>query len=618
MRSCANYIAPVLRSRSWRALHNWRHQNQRVDVILGIACTGHGASLGLLTSDGAVRSSVLERWAGTKRALMLAKEEDHDLRHPRSRIDRQIHFCIQHGYGKFPHTCIFEETLSEWLAWLQRGLQLTPSDVDLVVTSESFFATCDARVGSRLTRWFPNAWLYNSADHHHIHQCQAFWQSGFNEAAVLTLDSAGQARRRLGKRKLSGTIAAMNNTGRREELSYLFFPENSAGFLYEVFTRHAGFRLGDEGKTMGLAPYGGPELLRQLEADLQLEANGSFRFVDHHKLQNILEQYVPERKEDQEIDQKHCDVAYAGQVIIERIVSNAMMAALRLCSRKKLVYSGGVALNSVANEIALSLARPEHFYIPPNPGDTGQGLGCALYGAYEIAGWPPRTSEMPEYLGPSYSESEMYDTVRSSGFHVTRAGELEEQIARIIANGHIVARFHGGAEYGPRALGNRSILCDPRRHDMKNYLNSKVKHREKFRPFAPAVLESAASEWFEITGRSPFMLRVVPARAAVRERIPAVVHVDGSCRLQTVAERDNPGLYRIIKKFERLTGVPILLNTSFNTAGKPIVETPADAVVCFASTEIDLLALGPFLLSKRPLTSYMCSREEWHAAQPAG
>jgi carbamoyltransferase len=604
----------VLLSRSWRTLHNWRRQNHRMNVILGIACTGHGASLGLMTSEGTVRSSVLERWVGTKRALMLAKAEDRDLRNPRSRIDRHIHFCMQHGYGKFPHTCIFEETASEWLTWLLRGLGLQASDVDLVVTSESFFATCDARLGGRLARWFPNALLCNSADHHHIHQCQAFWQSGFDEAAVLTLDSAGQARRKLGKSVLSGTIATMNNTGRREELSYLFFPENSAGLLYEVFTRHAGFRLGDEGKTMGLAPYGGPELLRQLEPDLHLEQTGSFRFLDHRKLQDRLEEYVPERSADREIDQKHCNVAYAGQAIIERIVSNAMLAALRLSGQKKLVYSGGVALNSVANETALSLARPERFYIPPNPGDTGQGLGCALYGAYEIAGWPPRTSEMPEYLGPSYSESEMYDVARTSGFHVARAVELEEQIARSIVNGHIVARFHGAAEYGPRALGNRSILCDPRRSDMKNYLNAKVKHREQFRPFAPAVLESAAADWFEIAGRSPFMLRVVPARAAMRERIPAVVHVDGSCRLQTVAEDDNPGLYQILKKFERLTGVPVLLNTSFNTAGKPMVETPADAIACFSSTEIDLLALGPFILSKRPLANYACSRAEWESA----
>jgi carbamoyltransferase len=205
-------------------------------------------------------------------------------------------------------------------------------------------------------------------------------------------------------------------------------------------------------------------------------------------------------------------------------------------------------------------------------------------------------------------DRELIEAARSSGYPVSESRSLEADLAVCIANGHITARFAGGAEYGPRALGNRSILCDPRRPDMKDHLNARVKHREGFRPFAPAVLEDCAGAWFDIRDRSPFMLRVVPVREDVRSRIPAVVHVDGSCRVQTVSNNENPGFYKLIREFEALTGVPVILNTSFNVAGKPIVETPKNAVDCFINTEIDVLALGPVLVSKRPLSEYRTPR----------
>ena len=189
-------------------------------------------------------------------------------------------------------------------------------------------------------------------------------------------------------------------------------------------------------------------------------------------------------------------------------------------------------------------------------------------------------------------------------------------MARCIANGHITARFSGGAEFGPRALGNRSILCDPRPGHMKDYLNDRVKHRESFRPFAPAVLEEDAADWFDIAGRSPYMLRVVGVRPECRNRIAATVHVDGTGRVQTVAASDNPGFYDVIRAFKALTGVPVVLNTSFNIAGKPIVETPRDAVECFTGTDIDVLALGPFLVTKGPLAAYRDVKSD-HAASGA-
>ncbi len=587
------------------ALQRARASQRGIDSILGLACTGHGASLALVTRDGIVRSSVLDRWAGIKHVLLLAEAEERDIRNPSTDIDRAIHYCLRYTHGKFPPCRIFEQTIDEWIAWFLAGSGLRPQDIDLVVTSESHFATCRARLGPHIGRWFPRATVSARLEHHEVHQRQAFWQSGFDEAAVLTLDSSGEPLDRLGGRMISGTVSRMTADGQCDVRTEMLTPESSAGLLYEIITRHAGFRLGDEGKTMGLAPYGEPELLDRLLPSLELREDGSFRFIDPDELRALLQGYIPERWPEEEWKPEHRNVAFMGQAILERIVVNAFQAALRLTKTKKLTYSGGVALNSVANDLAARAAGPEALYIAPNPGDAGHALGCALYGAYEIAGWPPPRKETPEYLGPAYSPSAIEEALQGFPFAVSRPESIEPQLAQCIANGYITARFDGGAEFGPRALGNRSILCDPRRPEMKDYLNARVKHRESFRPFAPAVLEEEAAKWFDLDGRSAYMLRVAPVRPSVKERIPAVVHVDGTCRVQTVTAAENPGFHRVIRAFASLTGVPVVLNTSFNVAGKPIVETPRDAVECFCATEIDVLALGPLLLSKRSLSGYL-------------
>jgi carbamoyltransferase len=582
---------------------------RRFQTILGIACTGHGASLALVTADGIIRSSVLDRWAGVKHVLLLSRDEDRDLREGTSEIDRQIRYMLSLGFGKFPPTRIFEDTIAEWSQWFLRDCGLTPRDIDLVVTSESHFATCVMRLGTLMHHWFPNAWFSSGIEHHEIHQRQAFWQSGFDEAAVLTLDACGEPLPRLGDRSLAGTIAAMDAGGSCRILKDIFFPESSPGLLYDVVNRHVGFQLGDEGKTMGLAPYGErSDLLANLESMLHLDPEGSYEFISHHELGRILEDYVPSREPNAAMSQAHMNVAYAGQALIEKIVGNAFEAAMRLTGQRKIAYAGGVALNSVANDIAFRAARPDALYVSPNPGDPGHALGCALFGAYEVARWPAPLKEVPEFLGPVYSEGELAEAAWSSGYSVTEPADVSQELARCIANGYITARFSGGSEFGPRALGNRSILCDPRPADMKDYLNDRVKHREGFRPFAPAVLEEDAADWFEITDRSAYMLRVVGVRPECRDRIAATVHVDGTGRVQTVAASDNAGFYDVIRAFKALTGVPVILNTSFNIAGKPIVETPRDAVECFAGTDIDVLALGPFLVSKRPLEAYREAR----------
>lgn len=573
--------------------------------ILGIACTGHGASIAYVGADGAIRSSVLDRWAGVKNTLMFAADEERSLREPQSDLDRAIHGLIASGFGRFPETRIFEQSFLPWLEWCLRDVGVSAADIDLVVASDSHFAVNSTRLGARLNAWLPSARIVRRIEHHAIHQRQAFWQSGFGEAAVLTLDTCGEDLPRLGGRKLAGTIAVMDERGECRVLKELLFPESSAGLIYEITNHHVGFRQGDEGKTMGLAPYGGQELLDQLRGRLRLDDDGGFTLMPGEEFKALLDRYVPARTPQGELTARHQNVAYAGQAILEAIVGNAFQAALRLSGSRNLAYAGGVALNSVANELAYRAARPGGLYIATNPGDSGHALGCALFGAHEVAGWPPRRCEVPEYLGPAYPPTELEATARSSSYPTERPAQLDEVVARCVANGHIIARFDGGAEFGPRALGNRSILGDPRRPDMKDYLNGRVKHREAFRPFAPTVLEERAAEWFELQGRSAYMLRVVPVRPERRERIPSVVHVDGTARVQTLAQAENPGYWSIIKAFDRLTGVPLVLNTSFNLAGKPIVETPADALACFEATQIDLLVLGASVVSKRPLGDYL-------------
>jgi carbamoyltransferase len=581
--------------------------------ILALACNGHGASLAYLGRDGTVRSSVLDRWAGTKYTLLMSEGEEREILECRSPIAREMHDLFVYSYGNFPKTRRFEDVFGDWVRWLLSDVGVQAGDIDLFISSESNFVTNAFRLAPELNRWLPNARIVTDVEHHTVHQRQAFWQSGFDEAAVLTLDTCGESLTRLGGHKISGTIASMDVGGRCRVFREFLFPHASAGLIYSIVNHHLGFSQGQEGKTMGLAPYGGPDLYDRLVKQLRLYPDGSFDFLSYREIESMLRDYEGERprRKDAEFTAKHCDIAFAGQALIEDILCNAFQAALRITGSDRLVYAGGLALNSVANEKAYRAAKPAALYIPPNPSDAGQALGGALYAAHELAGWEPTRREIAEYLGPRYGPATVEEAVRSFPGAAVRPERPLDVLARCIANGHIVARFAGPAEFGPRALGNRSILADPRRKDMKEVLNRRVKRREGFRPFAPSVLLEHAAGWFDLAERSPYMLRVVNVPHPLRDRIPAIVHVDGTARVQTVDRTESPDYWELIHAFFRLTGVPLVLNTSFNVAGKPIVETPADAVACFMSTEIDVLLLEGWILSKRPLGEFEHrSREE--------
>ena len=573
-----------------------------IKTVLGLACTGHGASAAFVDRSGQVRATVLERWTGVKHMLLFGAEEREAIQNPTNALDEEIRGVLSHTAGGFPPNRLFEETIDDWMNWFLSDVGMTLEDIDLLVCSPSHFATCFWRLGKHLDRWFPRAIVHNKIEHHAVHQRQAFWQSGFDDCVVLTLDSCGESLERLDGRKLAGTISTLRSDGEYNLLKEFYFPECSAGMYYDIACQHLAFRQGQEGKTMGLAPFGRSTLADKLLTHLELHDDGGFGFMAPNEFEAALHEYASPRERDGEILREHEDVAYAAQALTERVVTNAFRAALRLSGKRKLAYAGGLALNSVANEIARRAAEPDELYIAPSPGDPGHALGCALFGGYELAMFQPPTTALPEYLGPRYSPAQVQAALELANEHfVTRPDALAEVVARLLSNHYIIARFSGGAEYGPRALGNRSILCDPRPPGMKDYLNKRVKHREPFRPFAPVVLEHRARDWFDVSTPTPFMLRVVPILERVRSRIPAVSHVDGTARLQTLNRDQNPGLFDIIEAFERLTGLPIILNTSFNMGGKPIVEQPADALEAFITSKIDVLVLEDWLVTKRPL-----------------
>jgi carbamoyltransferase len=419
-----------------------------------------------------------------------------------------------------------------------------------------------------------------------------------------------------------------------EMLQEIRFP-HSLGLLYSAFTAYCGFRINSgEYKLMGLAPYGEPRFVDAIyEHLLELRADGSFRLnleffhflrglrMTNRKFHDLFE--GPPRPPETSLEQRHMDVARSVQVVTEEVMLRLARHATEVTGQRNLCLAGGVALNCVANGRILRERIFDRLWIQPAAGDAGGALGAALAVWHMQPGREqPRTVIQSDamqgaFLGPEFSDDEIEAVLRQHGAVYERL-EREALLDRVtdrLADEKIVGWVQGRMEYGPRALGHRSILGDPRSPRMQSVLNLKVKFRESFRPFAPAVIEERAPEFFELDGASPYMLLVAPVHPAqrlpaagqahgldrlkqVRSRIPAVTHVDDSARVQTVSERQCPLFYALLKRFEARTGCPVLVNTSFNVRGEPVVCTPDDAYRCFVNTEMDYLAIGGFLLDR--------------------
>ena len=455
-------------------------------------------------------------------------------------------------------------------------------------------------------RDFRKRWGYRGRirfiEHHRTHAAAAFLSSPFDRAIALSIDRGGD---------YLSTAAYLCEGTQMTEITRVRNP-HSLGELYSAVTWWLGFKPNyDEGKVMGLASFGRPTYLEDFRSMVHVRPDGEFRIdlswagwdTEHGNAwvsPRFLKRFGPQRLRDEPLSAHHEDVAHGVQAIIEEAALNlARDAARRYGHKLGLCLAGGVALNSVMNARLLTEGPFAEVYIPAPCGDAGNAIGGALLAWHEDTGKPRGWQMEHAYLGPEFSTQAIRSALEERKLTYREVPDPSGEAARLLAEGKITGWFQGRAEAGPRALGNRSILADPRPGHMKDTINAQVKHREPFRPFAPSVLAEEAPAWFEPVAPSPFMLLCLPIRPECRSRIPAVTHVDGTGRLQTVTEVANPPFRRLIEAFHRRTGVPMVLNTSFNDQGEPIVCSPGEAIRTFFSTGLDALVIGPYVLEKQ-------------------
>ena len=537
----------------------------------------------------------------------------------------------------------FERLLETYLAFAPRGFQNFVTSVPIWVKEKLFQK-------SLITKTLRDIWgkeidwterlLFS--EHHLSHAASAFFPSPFNEAAVLTMDGVGE---------WSTTSLAIGHGNELSVHKEINFP-HSLGLLYSAFTYYAGFKVNSgEYKLMGLAPYGEPKYSNLIKENLiDIKEDGSFaldlNFFNYctgltmtNEKFNILFGGVP-RNPETEISQRDMDIAASIQKVTEEVLIKLVKGVAKTSGQKNLCLAGGVALNCVANGKLLREEIFEDIWVQPASGDAGGALGAAL-GAYHIMlnkkrKPPDKIDNMKgSFLGPGYSDLKINETLEGCGavFSNHSQDQIIELTAKDLADGKAVGWFSGRMEFGPRALGNRSILADPRSESMQKLLNLKVKYRESFRPFAPSILREDLSDWFEMDTDSPYMLLVANVvksqRKAItkeegvltgvdkinypRSTIPAVTHVDFSSRIQTVHKETNLTFYRLLKQFKKLTNFPVLVNTSFNVRGEPIVLTPEDAFRCFMGTELDVLVVGNAYMKKteQPKSLYSNYRSQY-------
>ncbi|MGQ9920982.1 MAG: carbamoyltransferase family protein [Desulfobacca sp.] len=613
--------------------------------ILGISAFYHDAGAVLLEDDRIVAAAQEERFTRKK----------HDPSFPVN----AIRFCLKQGGVRLTELAAvafydkpflkFERLLETYYAFAPRGLRsfLAAMPVwfkeklllkNLIFTALGEIGGLEKKAKNSLTLLFP--------EHHLSHAASAFYPSPFAEAAILTIDGVGE------------WATASICHGRDREITILRelrFP-HSLGLLYSAFTYYLGFKVNSgEYKLMGLAPYGDPQspqvqefvnLIRQHLVEVQEDGSlwldlsyfdyaTGLRMVKERRWQELFG--FPRRQPEDELLPEHCNLALAIQRLTEEIVLNMAKEAKRLTGARHLCMAGGVALNCVANGRLLQEQLFEDIWIQPAAGDAGGALGAA-YCAYHIHGSQPRVCRQPDsmqgsYLGPEFGELDILQVAQQYQApyrRFERFSELCATVAELLAQGHVVGWFQGRMEWGPRALGNRSILGDARNPEMQKKMNLKIKFREGFRPFAPSVLAEVAGEYFALDRPSPYMLLIAEVRDKykkplpadyhrlpwreklyyVRSALPAITHIDYSARLQTVQRQTNPRYWQLLQAFQERTGCGVLVNTSFNVRGEPIVCTPKDAYRCFRRTEMDFLVLGDFLFDKKEQPAWQ-DTEHW-------
>ncbi|HMB53920.1 MAG TPA: carbamoyltransferase [Thermoanaerobaculia bacterium] len=591
-------------------------------AILGISCYYHDSAACLVVDGEIVAAAQEERFTRKK----------HDAGFP----TEAVRYCLAEGgveAGALDVVAFYDKPLLKFHRILETYLAVAPGGLRSFVQAVPLWLREKLWIPPRIEQALaecgvgkPGEILFT--EHHESHAASAFYPSPFERAAVLTLDGVGE---------WATTTVGHGVGGDLEPIAEIPFP-HSLGLLYSAFTYFTGFRVNSgEYKLMGLAPYGEPkyaDLIRDHLIDLR--DDGSFRlnldyfgYLDSLRMTNRRFDELfggPPRKPEAPITQRERDLARSIQVVTEEAVLSLARFARRETGERHLCLAGGVALNCVANGILLREGIFDQIWIQPAAGDAGGALGAALSVWHNALGNERHADGRRDrmsgaYLGPGFSDDEVRAWLDHQGYPYRELPDAEwaPEIARLIAEENVVGLHHGRMEFGPRALGNRSIVGDARSAKMQSVMNLKIKYRESFRPFAPSVLGERVSEWFEMDVASPYMLLVADVAAdkrlpeagdeaelslqewvnRPRSEIPAVTHVDHSARVQTVHADTNPRYHALISEFEKLTGCAVIVNTSFNVRGEPIVCTPEDAYRCFMRTEMDHLVLGPFLLDKK-------------------
>ncbi len=573
--------------------------------ILGVSCFYHDAAACLL-SDGRIVAAVSEEAFTRKK---------HDSRLP----VEAIRYALAEGglaIGDLAAVVYYDKPIRKFERALRTGLDAFPRGFAAFARKMPHMLDVELRLPRVLAAELGYRGPVLYGEHHLSHAASAFYASGWEEASVLTVDGVGE------------WATSSWGVGRGNTLSLTGetrFP-HSLGLLYSAITLYLGFKVNSaEYKVMGLAPYGEPAYVDRIRKLIAVAPDGTFRldmrYFAFDRGERMFEQAFehlmgqPARPiEEGEVTQFHKDVARSLQVVVDDVMVRLATTVVRETGVPRLCLAGGVALNCVANGEILRRAPVEDIFIQPAAGDAGGAMGAALHAWNGLLGKPrlPRLASV--YLGPGYEDAAIQEAFDAGGAVYRRLdrAELVAETVDHLTQGKVVGWFQGRLEWGPRALGHRSILGDPRHPEMRDIINRKIKMREGFRPFAPVVLEEACADWFQLDRPSPYMLLVAPVRPD-RPALPAITHVDGSARIQTIRRDQDALYYDLIAAFGERTGVPVLINTSMNVRGEPTVCSPADAWRCFMRTEMDVLVAGPFLLLKedQPVVALKSAAEEF-------
>ena len=596
------------------------------NYILGLSCYYHDSAAALIKNGEIIAAAQEERFSRQK----------HDSRFPKN----AVLYCLRSQginlsdvkkiiYYEKP-LLTFERLLETYLGTAPRGCRSFVAAMQ-VWLKEKLFLKSELKKNLKKVQESFNTHSTDISnllfsEHHLSHAAAAFYPSPFEEAVILCMDGVGEW----------ATTSAWIGKGKEiNPIWEISFP-HSLGLLYSAFTYYCGFKVNSgEYKLMGLAPYGEPRFVEQIKNNLiDIKEDGTFRldisyFQYHRGFRMTSKKFhklfgKPPRKGETELTQFHMDLAASIQVVTEEIVLKLSYALRQETGIKNICLAGGVALNCVANGKLLREKIFDEIWIQPASGDAGSALGAALVGWHQHQNQErfvnKNDSMKGTYLGPEFSNNEIINYLEeiNAPFHTHSDPELFELLAEKLEEGHVIGWFNGPMEFGPRALGGRSIIGDPRNQKMQSVMNLKIKYRESFRPFAPSVLEEEVSNQFEMKSNSPYMLLVAPVKKELcvkmtkeqdklfgieklnipRSSLPAITHVDYSARVQTVSSKTNPRYHKLIDSFKRKTGCPTIVNTSFNVRGEPIVCTPQDAYRCFMRTEMDVLVLQNQVLYK--------------------